>query len=308
MRLRLRPTLLGILGLAGFSIPSAFAETAPVVAVNREIGLSITGSFQDALSSTTTSLSGTESIGRGRTRAYEDVWSSENRRIGWTPGFRADSSVMFNAFGISNLYASAQFGLQDGQRNNKYRFVSRSTGNSPYTFRFGGNDDAKATSTRGEIGKGFLLFSQSLLLTPFAQGGYLSTGYDSFDDLGNFFVGAGIKADYALTSRLVLRGRFGWAAVLSDDKGYTYSQSSSTHSLWQGGLGADYRMTRHLHLTAGGDYSYTHIGHGDASNTYYSNSFGSVAIFGTESFSRLRSHSTSLSNDLTLHAGLAYQF
>lgn len=133
-------------------------------------------------------------------------------------------------------------------------------------------------------------------------------GYDSFDDLGNFFAGAGIKADYALTSRLVLRGRFGWAAVLSDDKGYTYSQSSSTHSLWQGGLGADYRMTRHLHLTAGGDYSYSHIRHADASNTYYSNSFGNVSIFGTESFSRLRAHSSSLSNDLTLHAGLAYQF
>ncbi|GAC88875.1 hypothetical protein Gbth_011_066 [Gluconobacter thailandicus F149-1 = NBRC 100600] len=122
---------LAILGISFLTGSSAFAEPAPVVAVNREIGLSITGSFQDALSSTTTSLSGTEYMGGGRTRPYEDIGSSKSQRIGWTPGFRADSSVMFNAFGISNLYASAQFGLQDGQRNNKYRLVSPNRGSSP---------------------------------------------------------------------------------------------------------------------------------------------------------------------------------
>jgi hypothetical protein len=296
---------LAILGISFLTGSSAFAETVPVVAVNREIGLSITGSFQDALSSMTISRSGTEYMGGGRTRPYEDIWSDKSQRIGWTPGFRADSSVMFNAFGISNLYASAQFGLQDGQRNNKYRLASPNRGSSPYTFRFGGNEDAKATSTRGEIGKGFLLLSQSLLLTPFAQGGYLSTGYDSFGDFGNFFVGAGLKADYALTSRLVLRGRFGWAEVLKSHTGFDYGQTSSTHSLWQGGLGADYRMTRHLHLTAGGDYSYTHRAQADGSNASPSSS-GGFYSFGSPT--RFRSYSSSLSNDLTLHAGLAYQF
>lgn len=66
-------------------------------------------------------------------------------------------------------------GLQDGQRNYKYHFASHATASAsaPYTFRFGGKDDAKATSTRGEIGKGFLLLSQSLLLT--AGGDYSYT-------------------------------------------------------------------------------------------------------------------------------------
>lgn len=296
---------LAVLGLSGLTGSSAFAATAPVVAVNREIGLSITGSFQDALSSDTTSYSGTTSTSTGRTHSYESGWNSNSRRIGWTPGFRADSSVMFDAFGISNLYASAQFGLQDGQRNYKYHFASHATASSPYTFRFGGKDDAKATSTRGEIGKGFLMLSQSLLLTPFAQGGYLSSGFDNFGDFGNFFVGAGLKADYALTSRLVLRGRFGWSAVLSSHTGYDYGLSSSAHSLWQGGVGVDYRMTQHLHLTAGGDYSYTHRAEADASNTNASNSIG---IYSLGSLPHFQSQSSSLSNDVTLHAGLAYQF
>lgn len=305
MRLLPSQILLAALGLSFLTVSSAFAETAPVVAVNREIGLSITGSFQNALSSATTSYSGAEYVGMGRTRPYESVTSSQSRQIGWTPGFQADSSVMFDAFGISNLYASAQFGLQDGQRNKKFRLVSHSTGSAPYAFNFGGNDDTKATSTRGEIGKGFLLLSQSLLLTPFAQGGYLSAGSDSFDEAGNFFVGAGLKTDYALTSRLVLRGRFGWAAVLNSSTAYSYGQTSSTHSLWQGGLGADYRMTRHLHLTAGGNYSYIHRGHADTGTIH---DVYSTGVFGADQLSRFRSQASGFSNDLTLHAGLAYQF
>ncbi|MFT9448803.1 hypothetical protein [Gluconobacter japonicus] len=128
---------------------------------------------------------------------------------------------MFDAFGIRNLYASAQFGLQDGQRNYKYHFASHATACAPYTFRFESKDDVKATSTRGEIGKGFLLFSESLL------------------------------------------------------------------------------------LTAGGDYSYTHRAQADASTTNTSNSIG---IYSWGSLPHFQNHSSSLSNDVTLHAGLAYQF
>lgn len=128
---------------------------------------------------------------------------------------------MFDAFGISNLYASAQFGLQDGQRNYKYYFASHATASAPYTFRFGSKDDVKATSTRSEIGKGFLLLSQSLL------------------------------------------------------------------------------------LTAGGDYSYTHRAQADASNADTSDS---IEIYSWESLPHFQNHSRSLSNDVTLHAGLAYQF
>lgn len=84
---------LAILGLSGLAGSSAFAETAPVVAVNREIGLSITGSFQDALSSETTSYVGTTYTSTGRTRSYESGWNSDSRRIGWTPGCRTDREI-----------------------------------------------------------------------------------------------------------------------------------------------------------------------------------------------------------------------
>lgn len=296
MRLSFRP-LLSSLALCAGLVPtvSAFADPAPVIAVNREIGLSMTGTFRNSV--TGHSSHGTDSGGSGR-YAYTEQYAeaSRYRTIGWTPGFQADASVMFDAFGIDNLYGALHFSLEDGQRNYKSQFRSYSSIRAPYGFSAGGNDSSNGTDNRGEIGKGFLLLSDTFLLTPFIQGGYITSGSDGDFGYGygRYFAGAGLKTDYALTSRLVLRGRFGWAEVLNAGLSYNHQP----RPLWEGGLGLDYRMTRRLHLTAGGDYSY--ISYGRDRN--------SRSGMGWESTYSSSDVSSGLSNGLKLHAGLAWQF
>ncbi|EHH68076.1 hypothetical protein [Gluconobacter morbifer] len=293
---RLLPFCAAFAGSFG-GIQPAFADPAPVVTVNREVGLSITGGFENAVNAATNIVTSSGTNWKSSSYSHERF-----QRVGWTPGFQAEASVMFDAFGIRNLYASGQFVLQDGQRNAKYAYRSASDGwNS--SGRFGGNDASKSTMTHGEIGKGFLLVSDSFLVTPFAQGGYLSTGGDSFGGYGSaFFVGAGLKADYALTPRLVLRGRFGWAQLLEHDPGY-YRTEHYSRPMWEGGLSMDYRLTHHLHMTAGGNYTYIsdHHGHDGTGLVLVSNSAVPNSVTASTS-------SSSFVNGATLHLGLAYAF
>ncbi|OUI81766.1 hypothetical protein HK22_02625 [Gluconobacter sp. DsW_056] len=286
--------LLSCLSLCAGLAPlaSAFADPAPVIAVNREIGLSMTGTFRNSVSGASSSV--TENGGSGF--ITQSASASRYRTIGWTPGFQADASVMFNAFGIENLYGALHFSLEDGQRNYKSHYRSYSSNSAPFGFSAGGNDSSNGTDNRGEIGKGFLLLSDTFLLTPFIQGGYVTSGGDGDFGYGSgrYFAGAGLKADYALTSRLVLRGRFGWAEVLNSGISY----NNQPRPLWEGGLGMDYRMTRRLHLTAGGDYSYISYGHDR--NVESSTEFGTAYSYSGVS--------SALSNGLKLHAGLAWQF
>ncbi|WP_215746420.1 MULTISPECIES: hypothetical protein [Gluconobacter] len=289
--------LLSSLALCAACVPvmSAFADPAPVIAVNREIGLSMTGTFRNSVSGYNTRM--TEQGTSGRSGFTEESASSSRyRTIGWTPGFQVDASVMFNAFGMENLYGALHFSLEDGQRNYKSRYRAYSNLSAPYGFSAGGNDSSNGTDNRGEIGKGFLLLSNSFLLTPFIQGGYTTSGSDGDFGYGYglYFAGAGLKADYALTSRLVLRGRFGWAEVLNS--GISYNKQP--RPLWEGGLGVDYRMTRRLHLTAGGDYSYISYGRNRNAET-------SMGLEHSYSYSDV---SSGLTNGLKLHAGLAWQF
>ena len=306
MRLSFRLLFCSTTLCAGFApVVSAFADPVPVIAVNREIGLSMTGTFRNSTSSLSLSQAETGSYSQ---HTYTEKFASSGRyrTIGWTPGFQADASVMFNAFGIDNLYGALHFSLEDGQRNYKSPAlvssiaaipfpivpVSSPAIHTPSRYSPSGNDSSSGTDNRGEIGKGFLLLSNSFLLTPFIQGGYVTNSRDG--DLGygsgRYFAGAGLKADYALTSRLVLRGRFGWAEVLSS--------GLAPRPLWEGGLGVDYRMTRRLHLTAGGNYSYFSYGHDRFSQSGREPGF-------TYSYSGV---SNGLSNEVKLHAGLAWQF
>ncbi|MBS1053968.1 hypothetical protein [Gluconobacter kondonii] len=303
MRLSFRLLLSSLGFCAGLAPLAAFADPAPVIAVNREIGLSMTGTFRNSVSGGNSRLM--ENSGSGF--ITQSTSTSRYRTIGWTPGFQADASVMFNAFGIENLYGALHFSLEDGQRNYKSHYRSYSSNSAPYGFSAGGNDSSNGTDNRGEIGKGFLLLSDTFLLTPFIQGGYVTSGSDGDFGYGsgNYFAGAGLKADYALTSRLVLRGRFGWAEVLNSGISY----NNQPRPLWEGGLGMDYRLTQRLHLTVGGDYSYISYGHDQEGN--YSQHRGrntSVIVSylpGTYSYS---GDSSALSNGLKLHAGLAWQF
>lgn len=270
------------------TVSTALADPLPVVAVNREIGLSMAGLFDNRVSGgTSTYTAAPTSYSRG----YRSTSHGVSRRIGWVPGVQVDASTMFNLGGIENLYASAQFVLGSGSRNYKNRYTTLNSIYGSREFNDGGGSSSHSIYTRGEIGKGFLLLDNTLLLTPFAQGGYLTQGEYSYGDDGSTtFVGAGFKADYALTDRLVLRGRFGWAALLERQ----FIFENGVRSRWEGGLGLDYRMTRHIHLIGGGDYAYTDYGHGTDRWSYN----GNASIDSASAFQ----------NGLNLHAGLAYRY
>jgi len=275
------------------SISSALADPIPVVAVNREIGLSMAGIFDNLVGGYG---SRSQSTGGQWYGPYSYTSQSRSRRIGWVPGFQVDASSMIDLGRVHNVYASALFRLGSGTRNDKYASSYRSSYGQD-TWQTNGGADARSTYTRGEIGKGFLLLNDKALVTPFVQGGYDSYGSYSFGGQNAFFVGLGLNADYALTDRLVLRGRFGWAEIL-DTTTYRVSRSA-TRPRWEGSLGADYRMTRHWHLTAGGDYAYTSYGHDSYLDRYQNAIEGQISNSGT---------SSGIQNGLTLRAGLAYAY
>lgn len=279
--------------LSALTVSTALAGPLPVVAVNREIGLSMAGIFDNLVGGYGDQY---QTTGGQWYRPYHSASQSRSRRIGWVPGFQVDASTMVSLGRIENLYASALFRLGSGTRNNKYA----SSYSSPYgsdAWQTNGGESANSTYSRGEIGKGFLVLDDKALITPFVQGGYDSYGYDSFGGQNAFFVGLGLNADYALTDRLVLRGRFGWAEIL--DTGTYRVNGASTRPRWEGSLGADYAMTRHWHLTAGGDYAYTSYGHDTYRYAYQSTSEGQVSGRWT---------SSGIQNGLTLRAGLAYAY
>lgn len=275
--------------LSILSVGSALADPVPVVAVNREIGLSMAGLFDDIVRGYSDSY---RTPPAGSYAGYQELYHGRARRTGWVPGFQADASGMFSLGHVNNLYASARFLLGQGSQNYKSS-ESYESNYDPYSTRSsGGNRASRTTYTRGEIGKGFLLLHDRFLLTPFVQGGYLTYGTTSFSGANAFFVGAGLNGDYALTERLVVRGRFGWAQLL--DSWYA-PRSAGSNPRWEGGLGFDYRVTHSLHLTGGGDYAYTNYGHATRRRVW---SYDAREVEAASAFQ----------NGLTLHAGLAYQY
>ncbi|GBQ14176.1 hypothetical protein [Swaminathania salitolerans] len=282
---------LAVACLSTLSISGALADPLPVVAVNREIGLSMAGLFDNRVNGGS-AIENTNAT--NYTPAYTARYHSRHRRIGWVPGFQVDASGMFTLGNVENIYAAAQFVLGSGSRNYKSNYTYTGSPYGNFSDEYGGGSGSHSTYTRGEIGKGFLVLQDRLLLTPFAQGGYITEDeYGYGDDGSSTFVGAGLKADYALTSRLVLRGRFGWAAQLER----RFMFRGGVQSRWEGGLGLDYRMTRHFHLIGGGDYVYSDYGHGTTRYSYG----GAYGGSGIESAGAYQ-------NGLVLHTGLAYRY
>lgn len=279
-------------------IGAACAALPAVVAVNREIGLSVTGNFQDV-----THKSGQQS-------AYTDSYGDYGRRndtaryhaTGWTPGFRADAQYMFDTSILKHLYAAASFTLDDGTIEASGKYGSRTSG-SDYAprhrsgrYNFGAN--RSNINVTGEIGKGFLLLNDQLLITPTIQGGYRAGAEDSFTAYGKGYVGMALHIDYALTSRLVLRGRAGWAQYLEvHDYYHNQNFKQGSRSEWSGDIALDYRMTDRLHLTGGLRYTYLNYGRTRLNYDYNIYSF----------HNSVSNNDLSWRNGVQLRLGVAYQ-
>ncbi|GBR11984.1 hypothetical protein AA21952_3515 [Acetobacter oeni LMG 21952] len=277
-------------------LPQARADTLPVVAVNREIGLSVTGTYRGTASNSS-SYASLRPAGGGETSYYSDG-SGRTRWSGWTPGFQADAQSMFDAFGIRNLYAAASFNLTDGNSDYRETYAGSSTyGRSIYRER--GSANRSGINVTGELGKGFLLADNRLLITPTVQGGYFAGGVESLTFSGKGYVGLALHVDYAITDRLVIRARGGWAQVLqAEDTGASRPQ-------WRGDIGLDYRLTQHLHLTGG--VRYTYMQSTPALARMSQARVVSLAVTGPQIFDSSY-HVRSWDNQVQLHLGMAYQF
>ena len=253
--------------LAPLFLPlTARAQSLPVVNVNNEIGLAAGVMLQDQ----------TDNLVRGAGTSPEFS--------GWQPGLDAKASVMKDLWGISNVYAAVRFNFNDGES---------SIGPTP---PYAGTFNNTTENLDVELGKGFLI-TNSFLLTPFIQGGYTNlqeSFYNLTDTITYGFVGLGLRGDYALTDRLVVTGRLGWAETVGGNLNtpLNYNLGYGNGPMWQAGIGLDYLVYSHIHLYGGVDY------------TDYTLARGALQPAG---FRELRAAQANF-NDLNFHLGIAWGF
>ncbi len=251
------------------SLPlAARAQNLPVVNVNNEIGLAADVMLQDQ---------GYDHLsGGGASAEYS----------GWQPGLDAKASVMKDLWGISNVYAAARFNFNDGES---------SLGPSP---AYAGTFNRQTENLGVELGKGFLI-TDKFLLTPFIQGGYTnlqSSIANVTTTTANGFVGLGLRGDYALTDRLVVTGRLGWAETLGGNinTGANENVGYGNGPMWQAGIGLDYLLYSHVHLYGGVDYTDYTLERGGY--------FQQVGPFAPQRAAQANF------NDLNFHLGIAWGF
>ncbi|MCE0744908.1 hypothetical protein LWC05_13570 [Acetobacter sicerae] len=285
-------------------IDAACAAPPAVVAVNREIGLSVTGNFQDVIAKGNRQYNSTYQ-GYHYTDTYQTNSSYRDHVTGWTPGFRADAQYMFDTSILKHLYVASSFTLDSGNINENYHYLATAIRSGASPNRYGGRDNVgfnrSGINVTGEIGKGFLLLNDRLLITPVVQGGYSAGGYDTYTAYGKGYVGLALHVDYAITSRLVIRGRAGWAQYLKVGTHYNsngYYSDKGSRPEWSGDIALDYRMTDCFHLTGGVRYTYLNYGHANYFNST-SSSYGSAYSYSNDE--------TAWRNGVQLRLGVAYQ-
>lgn len=290
----------GFLSVTGavFADGPAAADSLPVIAVNREVGLSVTGSYRGQASNSDSRFSYGYA---GRSPSYTSDDYGRTRWSGWMPGFQADAQSMFDAGSIKHLYTAASFDLSDGDSGYHY---SSTPSNEPYVLRDRRTLNRSGINVTGELGKGFLLAQDRFLITPVIQGGYFAGGVSSLTASGKGYVGLALHLDYAITDRLVIRGRAGWAQVLQA------TGADSSRPQWRGDVGLDYRLTRSLHLTGGVRYTYMKTMPVHGSPLYYYTVYRAGSGVGLDTDSQFHSsyRVRSWENDVQLRLGLAYQF
>lgn len=227
---------------------AARADTLPVIAIHREVGLAAEGQFTN----------------------YKENFSVEtakglhDRETGGTPGFEFKAEDMLDIGPIRHVYASVVFRYNNG--TTRYNGAYQRSHDPLIT-----TDGLETKDIRAELGKGFLI-GDRLLITPVVQFDYHDwnrTLSDYSEDYRQLAVGAAVHGDFALTRRLVLSARLGWAETL-DPKMTATGQSVTIdrqsymldplhfplgdRPVWQAGSSLDYRMTRHVHLYGGVDF------------------------------------------------------
>jgi hypothetical protein len=268
----------------------AYAQAPLVVEVNREVGISASGLFQGY------SETNVNPALNARTADSEQ---------GWVPGFGVKASAMFNAFAIDNVFAAVRYNYNNGNTN-----YSGYSVNPP--FKQISESSGEVVNDVGiEIGKGFLLLSDKAILIPALQAGYrtwdrvLPGGFSPEESYRFFAVGIGLRGDYAVTDRLAVMAKVGWeytidatdqtAANPGDSKPANLLDLGS-RPIYQISLGADYRVTEHIHTFFQVDY--TRFSFGQSQDAFYT--VGRRLMYEYEL--------PSLTNDVLLQFGVAWGF
>lgn len=225
--------------LAGFS-GVAFANTA-IMNANNEMGIAATGTLMNYQEHVTPGPADTES--------------------GWMPGFGVKYSLMQNIMGVNNAYVAIHFNRSSGGINYKGA-LQTAHGDIPTKT----TDDATIYDVTGRVGMGMSL-SSNMMLTPFVVGGYQHwnrnpQGPGAYtEDYGAGLVGLGAKFQYAPTANLVISATPEFMAVVGGSAQPHIPGISSAKFGTSGeeklSVGADYRISGHVHLYGG--LSYTHF-------------------------------------------------
>lgn len=269
----------GLTLLAGLTAGPAAAQTSPaaafpVVAVNRQVALGFDGFH----------------------KAYKEVFPAgsvnHDKEEGWTPGLVFKLSGMKDFPAARHVYGSIEFSFDRGLLD--YNGAVLSTG-APLRLQSGMTDNR----LRAELGKGVLL-TPRLMLIPVVQVGYQQWNREPTRDLSedyeSYILGAAVRADYALTPRLVGRARIGLAETFSPsidiNLDRTYPARLGMRPVYQASLGLDYALGRRLHLFTEADVDHYSFGRSVGVDT---------------SFGRLF-EPASRTTDLHLRAGVGYSF
>ncbi len=197
---------------------------------------------------------------------------------------------MGNLAGVRNVYGQINFHYDSGSIAYK-----GAVGRRPYD----GTDRATMYRIMGRLGKGFSVCPNAMV-TPYVALGYqhwnrhLLGPYGYTEDYSALLVGMGVKGQYALTNRLVLGANAELLAVTNGQmtphlfNGLYGTAHFGTTGEEVVGLDANYRLTGHVHLFGGLEY------------THYNYTGGPLRFGALEP--------SSSTNLFDLDAGVAYAF
>lgn len=242
----------------------------PVIAVNRQIAIFGSGMYQDYK----------------ETLKYLDINGyTPDTENGWVPGFGVRGAVLQDVGFIDNLFANAEYEYDNGTTaySGHYLYFP----NIPYH----GPSSETIQDSRVEVGKGFLLYDQALLI-PILQAEYRTWDRGlagSTEHYSYSAIGVGVRGDFTVNDRWVLTSKLGLEYMVD---GQMQSDSTTFHlgtnSIFQAAAGVDYRMTRLIHVFGEADYSGFDFGHSQVADGLQ--------------------EPTSHTNDLSLKLGLGLKF
>ncbi len=243
---------------------SATATTNPILAANSELGIGLVDTQSNYSENIVSPYSGS------------DV---EN---GMMPGFTLFGKDTFNAFGMKHWYESFSYIRTSGQTT--YSLGSASNG------QFSESAQHTTNNLQAKFGKTFFLGNANNAITPYLFGGYRSWhrvvpgGVSSPENYHNGYIGLGAKYQMAVTRHLVLSANSGVGEVIGAGMSgtmppvfthlfnmpSTVNFSLASRPYYTMGVGADYRVTKRLHMLATAQY--TDFMYGGSNWKYYQGS------------------------------------